>query len=160
VERAAVKHLTDGFRLPARAAVLTVDQLVAMVPPPVTARSPRFVVERRLVELRHVHLIAVKQEPDSDLHLIIATAAGSEVNVEAPQGRCDSGSPYAARLASARAALDAALGPVSSTGYTPLDMTATVRGILFFDVLHGQRGAPNGVELHPLLSFSKTGGHP
>jgi hypothetical protein len=33
------------------------------------------------------------------------------------------------------------------------------RGVGFFDYLHGQSGvAPNGIELHPLLSFS-LGGH-
>jgi hypothetical protein len=31
---------------------------------------------------------------------------------------------------------------------------------LFFDVLHGQRGAPNGIELHPVTFFSTAGGPP
>jgi hypothetical protein len=31
---------------------------------------------------------------------------------------------------------------------------ATIRGIGFFDFLHGQTGvAPNGIELHPVLRF-------
>ena len=49
---------------------------------------------------------------------------------------------------------------VSSSRYTPEDFTATIEGVLFFDVLHGQRGAPNGVELHPVTYFSTIGGPP
>jgi hypothetical protein len=31
---------------------------------------------------------------------------------------------------------------------------ASVTGVAFFDFLHGQTGgAPNGIELHPVLSF-------
>lgn len=99
-------------------------------------------------------MIAAKQEADSDLHVILATATGAEMNIESPAAVCDSASPYAAQLAQARAALDAALGNVSSSSYTPENLTANVTGVLFFDVLHGQRGAPNGIELHPVLCFS------
>lgn len=158
VERAAVKHLTDGFQLPAPT-VMTVDQLVAMAAPPVTASSPRLPQERTLVEIVGAHVIAAKQEADSDLHVIIQTSTGGEMNVEAPQAVCDSSSPYAAQLATARANLDAALGSVSSTAYTPENVTATIEGVLFFDVLHGQRGAANGVELHPVTLF-QTGSAP
>jgi len=157
-ERAAVKHLTDGFVLPAAVTVMTPEQLVSMAAPPVTQDSPRFPVEQGLVALQDVHVIAAKQEKDSDLHVIIATATGAELNVEAPRADCDSTSPYAGELAQARAAMDAAMPNVSGSHYTPLDLTATIAGVLFFDVLHGQRGAPNGVELHPVTYFSTAGG--
>jgi hypothetical protein len=159
-ERAAVKHLTDGFVLPATPTVMTPEQLVAMAAPPVTQDSTRFPVEQQLVEIDGVHVIAAKQEGDSDLHVILATATGAELNIEAPQAQCDSSSPYAALLAQARQAMDVALPGISSSGYTPVDLHATVEGILFFDVLHGQRGAPNGVELHPVTFFSTAGGPP
>jgi hypothetical protein len=157
-ERAAVKHLTDGLVLPADATVMTPEQLVSMSAPPVTQDSPRFPVEQELVALQNVHVIAAKKEKDSDLHVIISTATGAELNVEAPQADCDSTSPYAAALAQARQAMDAAMPNVSGNHYTPLDLTATIAGVLFFDVLHGQRGAPNGVELHPVTYFSTAGG--
>ena len=157
-ERAAVKHLTDGFVLPARATVLTPEQLVAMAAPPVTQDSPRFPVERRLVALVNVHVIAVKQEADSDLHVLITSPTGAELNVEAPQAQCESGSPYVDLLTKARQSMDAAMPNTSSSRYTPEDFTATIEGVLFFDVLHGQRGAPNGVELHPVTYFSAIGG--
>jgi hypothetical protein len=35
--------------------------------------------------------------------------------------------------------------------------TATVTGVGFFDIIHGQTGvAPNGIELHPVLRFSNS----
>jgi hypothetical protein len=157
-ERAAVKHLTDGFVMPTSRAVLTPDQLVSLPAPPVTQNSPRFPIERQLVVIQDVHVIAAKQEGDSDLHVILTTSTGAELNVEAPQGQCDSASPYAAVLAKARQAMDLAMPNVSGSHYTPLNLHATIEGVLFFDVLHGQRGAPNGIELHPVTFFSTAGG--
>lgn len=166
-ERAAVKHLTDGFTLPLAPTVMTPEQLVSLAAPPVTPSSPRFTTvpagslpETTLVELDNVHVIAMKQEADSDLHVIIATVAGAELNIEAPMAACDSSSPYTGMLASARAAMDAAMPNVSSSTYTPVNLTATIEGVLFFDVIHGQRGAPNGVELHPVTFFSVDGNGP
>lgn len=166
-ERAAVKHLTDGFVVPRQPTVMTPGQLVSLAAPAVSQNSPRFtsvpagsMPETVLVELKDVHVIAVKQEADSDLHVIIATSTGAELNVEAPQASCVSASPYAGALASARAAMDAAMPNVSSSSYTPLNLTATIEGMVFWDVLHGQRGAPNGIELHPVTFFSVGGSGP
>jgi hypothetical protein len=139
---------------------MTPEQLVAMAAPPVTQTSPRFPVEQQLVVLKRVHVIAAKQEADSDLHVLLLGRTGAELNVEAPQAQCEAGSPYAAQLAQARQSMDGAMPNVSSSHYTPLDLKATIEGVLFFDVLHGQRGAPNGVELHPVLYFSTTAGPP
>ena len=94
-ERAAVKHLTDGFVLPANANVMTPEQLVSLAAPPVTQTSPRFPVEQQLVVLENVHVIAAKREADSDLHVLLISPTGAELNVEAPQAQCDSASPYA-----------------------------------------------------------------
>jgi len=159
-ERGDVKHLTDGLVLPAEPTVMTPEQLVAMAAPPVTQTSPRFPVEQQLVVLKRAHVIAAKREADSDLHVLLLGRTGAELNVEAPEAQCDSGSPYAALLAQARQSMDVAMPSVSSSHYTPLDLKATIEGVLFFDVLHGQRGAPNGVELHPVLYFSTTTGPP
>lgn len=153
VERAAVKHLTDGFALPAKVTKLTIDQMVNMTAPPVTQNSPRFPQEQIKAQLTDVHVVGVKQEPDSDLHIIISTSSGTEMNVESPAARCDATSPAATYLANARAAADAAMPHVSSSHYTGVNFYATIRGMVFFDVLHGQRGALNGIELHPVTLF-------
>ena len=139
-ERAAVKHVTDGFVLPTRATVMTPEQLVSMAAPPVTQDSPRFPVERKLVALVNVHVIAVKQEADSDLHVLLSSPTGAELNVEAPQAQCESGSPYVDLLTKARQSMDDAMPNASSSRYTAENFTATIEGVLFFDVLHGQRG--------------------
>src|SRR2546423_1809893 len=50
-----------------------------------------------------------------------------------------------------------ACGIPSDSDFTSLQGTATIRGVGFFDTIHGQRGvAPNGIELHPVLSFTAT----
>ena len=139
---------------------MTPDQLVAMAAPAVTQSSPRFPVEQQLVVIEDVHVIAAKREADSDLHVILTTATGAELNVEAPEAQCDSGSPYASVLAQARQAMDEAMPNVSGSHYTAVNLRATIAGVLFFDVLHGQRGAPNGVELHPVTFFSTAGRPP
>lgn len=156
VERAQVKHLTDGFVLPTKARVMTPAQLLALTAPHIGPSTPRLPQERVKVELRNVHVIAVKQEADSDLHVIIQAANGGELNVESPMARCDSTSPNAAILAAARAALDKAFPHPSSSGYTSVNVHATIRGVLFWDLPHGQRGAPNAVELHPVTMFKET----
>lgn len=165
VERASVKHLTDGFVLPSTAKVMTPDELLSLKPPQVGQDTPRITTvsggslpETILVVLNNVHVIAVKQEADSDLHVIIQASNGKELNVEAPQAICDSSSKYAKLLGAARAAMDKTFPNVSSSGYTTVNVTATIEGVLFWDVLHGQRGAPNGVELHPVVAFDTGGG--
>ena len=60
-------------------------------------------------------------------------------------------------MASARSAIIAACGQPSSSHFTDLNGTATVTGVGFFDVIHGQTGvAPNGIELHPVLRLSSA----
>ena len=69
------------------------------------------------------------------------------------------GSAHAQEMRSARAALIAAEGQPSSSHFINLSGTATITGVGFFDFIHGQTGvAPNGIELHPVVSFSSDGG--
>jgi hypothetical protein len=55
----------------------------------------------------------------------------------------------------ARRRLVAAFGRPSSSSWTDLrGHTATITGIGFFDIDHGQTGvAPNAIELHPVIGF-------
>ena len=49
-----------------------------------------------------------------------------------------------------------ACGDVGSS-FARLRGAATISGVGFFDVLHGQTGvAPNGIELHPVLRFQSS----
>ena len=44
-----------------------------------------------------------------------------------------------------------------SSDFATLRRNVTITGIGFWDLIHGQTGvAPNGIELHPVLSFAGT----
>ena len=77
--------------------------------------------------------------------------------VEFPDTTCPGArrSPKKAQMAQARSTLIAACGQPSSSSFHQLQGTATVTGVGFFDILHGQTGvAPNGIELHPVLRLA------
>ena len=59
----------------------------------------------------------------------------------------------------ARTALLRSCGVPSDSSFTEVRGVAIVRGVGFFDTLHGQRGvAPNGIELHPVLASPASPG--
>jgi hypothetical protein len=79
--------------------------------------------------------------------------------VEFPNAGCvrSAGATSRRPMARAKAALISACGPADTGSFRPLAGTATITGVAFFDVIHGQRGvAPTGIELHPVLSFTNT----
>ncbi len=102
-------------------------------------------------------LVSAKLEEDDDFHLVIkgVTTSGTMI-VEFPTVACSSGATQGAktRMKNTRNAFMAACGSPSASSFTTLKGKATIRGIGFFDFLHGQTGvAPNGIELHPVLRF-------
>jgi hypothetical protein len=110
-------------------------------------------------------LIEFKREDDRDIHLVISlpSSRSKTMIVEFPDTSCDGArsSPKKAQMGRARAALTRACGqaPGPSSDFENLRGTATVTGVGFFDVKHGtpQTGvAPNNIELHPVLGFSKA----
>jgi hypothetical protein len=104
-------------------------------------------------------LTGYKLEADSDYHLVLSGGSGGTLIAEIPSPACDSGSRVGAQIAATRAAFEA-VHPQASECFNCLNETVTVTGVGFFDRLHGQTGvAGNGVELHPLLSFT-VGGTP
>jgi hypothetical protein len=103
-------------------------------------------------------LVEMKLEDDSDIHLVIAdpTRTGATMIAEFPSSSCNAGAMPKAKtkMRQARNALIAACGSPSNS-FRPLNGTATLSGVGFFDQIHGQTGvAPNGIELHPVVSFS------
>lgn len=103
-------------------------------------------------------LVSAKVEEDSDIHLVIRglTSSGTMI-VEfplAPSCTPNATAGAKARMKNARNAFVAACGMPGSSSFTTLTGKATIRGVGFFDFLHGQTGvAPNGIELHPVLRF-------
>jgi hypothetical protein len=98
-------------------------------------------------------LVEFKAEDDGDYHLVIADSAGRTMIAELPAVNCVGGSVFASMISGARSAFASRFSPTSSLQRVSLPIE--VRGVGFFDFLHGQTGvAPNGIELHPVLSVS------
>gem|GEM_PF-1703788 len=162
LERQSVKTLTDtrASRVSYDPKTATVDQLRALSAPAVGRDSPRLPGEFSTYKLK-VRLRSMKIEDDSDVHLVIAdpTNAQHTMIVEFPNAGCvrKAGAMSRRRMTRARSALLRACGPAHTSSFRLLRGSATITGVAFFDVIHGQRGvAPNGIELHPVLSFTAT----
>jgi len=107
--------------------------------------------ETTLWELKDVTLSMIKLETDSDYHMVLSDGAHTMI-AEIPYPSCTSGSPWTCFVTHARSIVDAKYTVSSSPQYP--SQTVTVRGVGFFDFLHGQTGvAPNGIELHPVLQI-------
>ena len=103
--------------------------------------------------LRDVTLAGYKVEADSDFHLVLMSGSRTMI-AEIPSPSCISGSsPWKAAITAARAEFIAKVGTPSSS-LTHSSLTASFAGIGFLDDIHGQTGvAPNGIELHPVVSM-------
>jgi hypothetical protein len=139
IERWTVKTLQDRpTLLPAK--TTTVRYLVFRP-------APHPLPTTRLPFERHVYIVTaavtlVREEADSDLHLVLQ-AAGRRMIAESPAPSCDSKAAPLRRqqMTAARA-------------HVRLCARARVTGVAFFYFDHGQTGvAPNAIELHPVLVF-------
>lgn len=153
VDRGAVKNLLDHpALLPPQHA--TVEQLLTLRPPRWARSARRHRIERTVVVV-DVEVIAFKNEGDGDIHAIIRSAGpaqgkgpwaavpGRLMVAELPLPGCVRG-PYALQMNRARASFQRLM----KQHVQRLRLT----GVVFFDRVHGQvGGAPNGVELHPVL---------
>lgn len=112
-------------------------------------------------------LVAYKEEADGDFHLVISDGQNTMIAEIPDPDFCD-GSVWLDQIKSTRAAFDGKFGKELTSlrrlTYTLTDGVAMVSkisvpvsltGVGFFDKLHGQTGvAPNGIELHPVLSIT------
>jgi hypothetical protein len=101
-------------------------------------------------------LVSTKHEDDEDFHLVIAEPGdvAKTMIVEFPDVGCSGAvsSLKRAEMEAARNDFVAACGTPPRGLFRRLRGAATITGVGFFDVLHGQAGvAPNGIELHPVL---------
>jgi hypothetical protein len=95
-------------------------------------------------------LIEYKLETDSDYHLVIQDGAGNTMITEIPDPACAAASLFLSSIQSARNEFDSKF--LATGSFKTTNVPVRVRGIGFFDYLHGQTGvAPNGIELHPVL---------
>lgn len=164
-ERWPVKTLTDslGEQVAAKSSVAAhVAELVATTPPTrktLQAATARRFPQEQLVYRVSALVIGDKQEADSDFHIVLADPNDTHTTLiaEIPSGSC-----VAAKRAkffnALRVKFAADFGKPAQGKLRKLaqPVAACVTGVGFFDFLHGQDGvAPNGFELHPVLSIEK-----
>lgn len=138
----------------------TVQDLRQLEPPGTGRHAPRLPGEFTTYRVR-VRVRSFKIEDDADIHLVVSSPSDptKTMIVELPNNACNqkTGPKNRRRMATARRALLASCGQPGGQRFTRLTGTATITGVAFFDVLHGQRGvAPNGIELHPVLKYTPT----
>lgn len=158
IERWAVKTLTDpGANSVSVSKVVpsTVATLTGLRAPinPTDRLAP---VETTVYKIAGTLTVA-KSEADHDFHLVVADKAGHTMIVEIPDPACAAGSVVSKQLSAVRSAFVAKYGTPGSYPKPELrpNVPVTVTGVGFFDRIHGQTGvAPNGIELHPVLSLS------
>jgi hypothetical protein len=165
IERWSVKTLADpaGRTLTLSPKATTIRALRNRTVPGYLGLRRSRGVERTTFRVR-AKLVEMKLEDDSDIHLVIAdpTRTGATLIAEFPAKSCTAGATPKARtkMNQARNALIAACGAPTGS-FRKLSGSATISGVGFFDQIHGQTGvAPNGVELHPVVSFSGRCGRP
>ena len=119
--------------------------------------TPRFGEELKTYRVI-ARAVACKLEADGDYHLIL-TNGTTEIGVEIPTPDYAIGSVVIGQLEQTRRQFAQMFGASTKvdTQYRKLPGTMVeVVGIGFWDREHGQRGAKNGVELHPVLSITEA----
>ncbi len=135
-----------------------IDHLRKLDPPSsLSTDTPRLDgIEKQVLSVR-AQVITATIEDDSDIHLVIATRGERRhtMIVEFPLAACVAKQFKRTQMTRARNAMLAACGPISSSSFTDLNGKVRISGVGFWDEIHGQTGvAPNGIELHPVLSFA------
>jgi hypothetical protein len=153
VERWPVKTLTDpGARQVDFAVRPATVRYLGSLRANQGGQDTRGPLESRLFGV-HARLVEVKQESDSDYHLVLSQG-GATMIAEMPFAGCTAGAQHRYAMTKARAALEHAVGgPVGESWIRP-GLGVRVVGVLFFDFPHGQSGhARNYAELHPITGF-------
>jgi hypothetical protein len=156
IERGALKTGADpeATRIDiAHPSMTTIANLRALVVPQVSVGARKEPYETHVWTVR-ARLTAFKHEMDGDYHLVLTDGAATMV-AEIPDPALIPDSPFQSQIAAARAAFERRFAVHRSLSMQHADAPVTVTGIGFFDVVHGQSGmAPNGAELHPVLTIT------
>jgi hypothetical protein len=142
LERWSVKTGTDADSSLVNLNVVTpttIASLVALTAPssrPANNRVPPVEINQYVVSAT---LGQFRLEDDSDYHIVLSDAAGKTIIGEIPHPTCvGAGSPLAAGILNARTEFDAHLK--ATTSFNDANIPVQVRGVGFFDSLHGQTG--------------------
>lgn len=165
VERWAVKTLADpaGETVAATSPTLgTVAELAAIGAPTrkeLLAAAARRFPQEKIVYRVSALVIGDILEADSDFHIVLGAPSAPETTLigEIPSGSCTA-KTRRKFFNNLRAQFAKDFGEPAPEKLRKLaqPLLACVTGVGFFDFLHGQDGvAPNGFELHPVLSIVK-----
>lgn len=128
----------------------TIAALVAL-PATGAGTSREAPTETTVWELKNVTLTELKAETDTDYHMVLSDGSKTLI-AEIPSPKCGAPSVWKCFMSRARSEVDAHYAVSTSPSYPAA--TITVRGVGFFDFIHGQNGvAANGIELHPILEL-------
>ena len=155
VERWSVKTGmdSDARKVNPKAIVqTTIFHLRSLTPPSVLPSRNRVRPVETAVFSVTAKLLRVKQEADSDYHLVLSDTGGRTMIAEIPSPSCVASSPFLPSIRYVRSKFTAAYHPTDL--WSRPNVSVQVTGVGFFDYLHGQSGvAPNGIELHPVLAI-------
>ena len=132
----------------------TIANLVALASPSSKPENNRVQPTDTTVFVLNATVTQYKLESDdSDYHIVLSDSSGRTMIAEIPLPGCvGSGSPFLTAITNARVAFNAQL--TATTSFKPANIPVQIKGVGFFDFLHGQTGvAPNGIELHPVLDI-------
>ncbi len=113
------------------------------------------------VELRYYEVLATvvkcKLEADGDYHVIVQDSGGRQLGCEIVQPAFSENSAWHDQILQVRQDFEAQFGASTGINSSYRNLTPTVvkiRGVGFWDATHGQKGLPNGFELHPVLQIT------
>ena len=162
VERWSVKTGTDPDALlvdlnsSTITTILNLASLAAPPDPPGPPLNARIQPTETTVYILNATMTLYKKETDVDYHIVLQDDSGNTLIAEIPSPACVApSSPFGAAIASARSKFDSRF--TASTFFQTANIPVRVKGVAFFDFIHGQTGvAPNGIELHPVLDINFT----
>jgi len=130
----------------------TIDKLRAIAKPASLPADSRISPTELEVFWVNATMIGYKKEKDQDYHIVIEYKSNTMI-VEIPDPSCvGSTSPFRSKIIKARNTFDSSFD--ATTTYKTCKVPTSITGVGFFDFIHGQTGvAPNGIELHPVLSI-------
>ena len=137
-------------------ATTTIASLRALPVPAVLPPEGRSPGAEETVWQLDATLVAYNRQSSGDYHLDIADDQGNTMIAKIPDpAQLAPGSFFAQQIAAARQAFDNRFGiQTAPTPFTQVAEPVTLQGLGFFDFVHGQHGvAPNGIELHPVISI-------
>jgi hypothetical protein len=153
VERWAVKTGTDADRgkVSSKVVSTSIQALVSRAKPSHYPANARIAPTELHVYQVTATITQYKEEADSDVHLVLKGAQNHSMIAEIPAPSCvGSTSRWRAGIASARSTWTHTY-PLSSSWHH-ISRRVTLRGLGFFDEIHGQTGvARNGIEIHPVI---------